>query len=189
VILQIVVWVLVGLFPISEIALSVLKRSKSSPARNQDRGSMALVWAGAGVGVTAAVAAQAVRSTRLAVSGPGLEVICIVLMVAGLFVRWWAIVVLGRYFTTNVTVQERQPVIRTGPYRFVRHPSYAGSLLAFAGLGVVMHNWLSIVVLLVPVTVALLNRIVVEERALLTTIGSPYADYCRKTRRLIPGVF
>jgi protein-S-isoprenylcysteine O-methyltransferase Ste14 len=56
-------------------------------------------------------------------------------------------------------------------------------------MGVVMHNWLSIVVLLVPVTLVMLNRIAVEERALLATIGAPYAEYCRQTRRLIPGVY
>jgi protein-S-isoprenylcysteine O-methyltransferase len=189
VVLNAVVWVLIVLFPVSEIALSVLKRSRSKQAGNQDRGSMALVWVGVAVGVAAAVAVQPVRATHLAVRGPLLEVICIVLMVGGLSIRWWAIAVLGRYFTTNVAVQEQQPVIRTGPYRFVRHPSYAGSLLAFAGLGVVMHNWLSIVVLLVPVTLVFLNRVAVEERALLATIGNPYAEYCRQTRRLIPGVY
>jgi protein-S-isoprenylcysteine O-methyltransferase len=187
VILMAIVWVLIVLFPVSEIALSVLKRSKATG--NQDRGSMVLVWVGIAVGVAAAMLAQTVRATHLAVSGPLLEVICIVLMVVGLSIRWWAIAVLGRYFTTNVAVQEQQPVIRTGPYRFVRHPSYVGSLLALAGLGVVMHNWLSIVVLLVPVTLVFLNRIAVEERALLATIGLPYAEYCGQTRRLIPGIY
>lgn len=188
-ILRVVVLALIVLFPVSEIALSVLKRSKSKPAGDQDRGSMALVWVGVAVGVAAAMVVQAVHATHLAVSGPVLEVIGIVLMVGGLSIRWWAIAVLGRYFTTDVAVQEQQPVIRTGPYRFVRHPSYTGSLLAFAGLGVVMHNWLSIIVLLIPVTLVLLNRIAVEERALLATIGAPYADYCLRTKRLIPGVF
>jgi protein-S-isoprenylcysteine O-methyltransferase len=184
-----IVIALIVLFPVSEIALSVFKRSRSKSAGNQDRGSMALVWVGVAVGVAAAMVVQAVRATHLAVSGPALEIIGIILMVGGLAIRWWAIAVLGRYFTTNVAVQEQQPVIRTGPYRLVRHPSYAGSLLAFAGLGVVMHNWLSIIVLLVPVTLVMLNRIAVEERALLATIGAPYAEYCRQTKRLIPGIF
>ena len=96
---------------------------------------------------------------------------------------------LGRYFTTDVAVQRQQPVIRTGPYRFVRHPSYAGALAAFVGIGVFMSDWLSIVCLLVPITLVFLNRIRVEERALLATLGAPYADYCARTKRLIPGVF
>jgi protein-S-isoprenylcysteine O-methyltransferase len=187
--LRAVVWVLVVLFPVSEIALSVLKRAKSKPAGDQDRGSMALVWVGVGVGVAAATVVQAVRATHLTVSGPALEVTGIILMVGGLSIRWWAIAALGRYFTTNVVVQEQQPVVRTGPYRLVRHPSYAGSLLVFAGVGTVMHNWLSIIVLLVPVTLVLLDRIVIEERALLATIGAPYAEYCKQTKRLIPGIF
>jgi protein-S-isoprenylcysteine O-methyltransferase len=184
-----VVIALIVLFPVSEIALSIFKRSRSKPAGDQDRGSMALVWFGVAVGVAAAMVVQSVRATHLAVSGPWLEIIGMILMVGGLSIRWWAIAVLGRYFTTDVAVHEQQPVIRSGPYRMVRHPSYAGALLAFAGMGVVMHNWLSIVVLLVPVTLVMLNRIAVEERALLATIGAPYAEYCRQTRRLIPGVF
>jgi protein-S-isoprenylcysteine O-methyltransferase Ste14 len=187
--LMVVVWVLIVLFPASEIALTVLKRSKSRPAGNQDRGSMAMVWVGVAVGVTAAMAAQSVRATHLYVRFPVLELVTLVLMVAGLSIRWWAIVVLGRYFTTNVAVHEQQPVMQSGPYRFVRHPSYVGALLAFAGIGIVMHNWLSILVLLVPVMLALLYRIAVEERALLATLGAPYAEYCRQTKRLIPGIF
>lgn len=51
-----------------------------------------------------------------------------------------------------------------------------------------MADWLSIVVLLVPVTLAFLNRIATEERVLLAALGAPYADYCSCTRRLIPGI-
>ena len=187
--LMVVVWVLIVLFPASEMALTLLKRSKSRPTGNQDRGSMALVWVGVAIGVIAAMAVQPVRATHLYVRFPVLELVTLVLLVAGLSIRWWAIAALGRYFTTDVVVREHQPVMRSGPYRLVRHPSYAGALLAFAGIGIIMHNWLSIVVLLVPVTSAFLYRITVEERALLATLGTPYAEYCRQTKRLIPGVF
>ena len=120
---------------------------------------------------------------------PGiLRLLALVLLVGGLSVRWWAILALGRYFTVDVAVQARQPVIQTGIYRFIRHPSYAGLLLAFAGLGVYFANWPSLVLLLVPILAAVANRIAKEEAALLAALGAPYAAYCARSKRLIPGL-
>lgn len=73
-------------------------------------------------------------------------------------------------------------------YRFVRHPSYAGLLLAFIGLGVFFANWLSIFGLLIPITFFVVRLVVREERALLTFLGAPYAAYCSRTKRFIPWV-
>ena len=57
----------------------------------------------------------------------------VVLFVAGLLLRWWAIIVLGRFFTVDVSIAEGHELIESGPYRFIRHPSYTGALLAFLG--------------------------------------------------------
>jgi len=61
-------------------------------------------------------------------------------------------------------------------------------LLAFLGLGVFFSNWLSILALVVPITLAILNRIRKEEAALLAALGDSYAIYCRRTKRILPGV-
>src|SRR5271166_2912124 len=52
------------------------------------------------------------------------------LMIIGMVLRIWSIVHLGKFFTVNVAIQEGQRVIQDGPYRFVRHPPYSGSILA-----------------------------------------------------------
>jgi protein-S-isoprenylcysteine O-methyltransferase Ste14 len=117
-----------------------------------------------------------------------LRLLALVLMAGGLTIRWSAILTLGRFFTVDVAIQPQQPVIQTGPYRFVRHPSYAGLLFSFVGLGVYFGSWLSLVVLLVPITAAVVNRILKEEAALLVALGAPYAEYCARTKRLIPGL-
>jgi protein-S-isoprenylcysteine O-methyltransferase len=180
--------VVVVLFPISEIALAVLKRATSATAQVEDRGSMRLLWVSIALGVGLAVAAQSLRMARL----PGplgiLRLLALVFMAGGLSIRWAAILALGRFFTVDVAIQPQQPVIQTGPYRFVRHPSYAGLLLSFVGLGVYFENWLSLAVLLVPITAAVVNRIVKEEAVLLAALGTPYAEYCARTKRLIPGL-
>jgi protein-S-isoprenylcysteine O-methyltransferase Ste14 len=178
--------VMVVLFPISEIALAVLKRATSATAQVEDRGSMRLLWASIALGVGLAVAAQSLAP----LPGPlgALRLLALVLMVGGLSIRWAAILTLGRFFTVDVAIQPQQPVIQTGPYRLVRHPSYSGLLLSFVALGVYFGSWLSLAVLLVPITAAVVNRIVKEEAVLLAALGTPYAEYCARTRRLIPGL-
>src|SRR6202043_1221299 len=89
---------------------------------------------------------------------------------AGVGLRWWSFRTLGRYFTIDVMTSADQPVITTGPYRIVRHPSYAGLLLIFAGIGIMSANWLSLAAMILLPLVGLLNRIRVEEAALMATL-------------------
>lgn len=186
--LAVVLWVVVALFPISEIALAALKRSKRGSAEARDQGSMRVLWIAITLGVGSAIAAQWVISARLHAPAHTVRLLALVLILAGLAVRWAAILTLGRLFTVDVAIQPNHSVVQTGPYRFVRHPSYSGLLLAFLGLGVFFGNWLSLVVLLVPILLAVISRVVNEERALLAALGAPYAEYCSRTKRLIPGV-
>lgn len=107
----------------------------------------------------------------------------------GIVLRWYSIIHLGRFFTVNVAIATDHQVIETGPYRFVRHPSYTGALLAFIGFGMVMRNWASILVISVPIALAFLYRINVEERALIQALGDRYGAYMTRTKRLIPFVY
>ena len=70
-----------------------------------------------------------------------------------------------------------------------RHPSYTGLMIAFLGLGVFFGNWLSIVGLLLPITLGVVNRVVKEERTLLDSLGPAYASYCARTKRFLPWLF
>jgi len=110
-------------------------------------------------------------------------------MVAGIVLRQWSVALLGKSFTVDVRVHEGQQVIDRGPYRFVRHPSYTGMLLTFAGIGLALGNWLSLAcVLLVPL-VGLVLRIRVEERTLLAELGEPYRRFAEGRARLVPHVW
>jgi protein-S-isoprenylcysteine O-methyltransferase Ste14 len=112
-----------------------------------------------------------------------------VLVAAGIALRAWAILTLGTSFSRAVRVEPDQPVVTNGPYRFVRHPSYTGLLLAFTGIGVIVWNALSIAALALVPTIGLVTRILVEERALRSTMGQRYEDYARGRPRLIPGIW
>jgi protein-S-isoprenylcysteine O-methyltransferase Ste14 len=110
-------------------------------------------------------------------------------MLAGVALRWYAIWVLGRYFTRDVATHPGQHVVTTGPYRWIRHPSYAGGLLTCFGVGLALTNWLSILAIMGPLGVGYLYRVRVEELALGRALGSEYLTYMRHTKRFIPGLF
>jgi len=110
------------------------------------------------------------------------------LILLGVAFRWYAIRTLGAYFTRDVAVSARQPVMQRGPYRYIRHPSYTGTFITMLGVGVATANWAGLLVLLVCVLAGHLYRVRIEERALAQTIGQPYIDYMRRTKRFIPGV-
>ena len=118
-----------------------------------------------------------------------LFVIGLVLMAAGVFVRQWAILTLGRFFTVDVRVHPDQTVVERGPYRWVRHPSYSGLLIFFVGLGLALNDWLSVIVLAILPAAGLIIRIRSEERALLTGLGEDYRRYAATRRRLFPGIW
>jgi protein-S-isoprenylcysteine O-methyltransferase len=181
-------WAVVLLFPISEVAMAFLKRSHRESAQSQDQGSMRLLWLAISAGIALAIMVQSVSSARLPGPWPISRFVALILLVGGLTVRWTAILTLGSLFTVDVAIHAAHTVVEKGPYRFVRHPSYTGLLLAVLGLGVFFGNWLCIIVLLVPVTLAVLNRVAKEEEALRGFLGPAYEGYCKRTRRFIPGV-
>ncbi len=181
-------WIVVVLFPVSEITLAIVKRADAKSAHTEDRGSLRVLWLAIAFGVTLAVVSQWVVFARLPFHGGLFRLAALILLLGGLVIRWVSIVTLGRLFTVDVAIQQGHALVERGLYRFVRHPSYSGLLLAFLGLGLVFRNWLSLVVLMVPITLAVINRIAKEERALLQALGPPYAAYCARTKRLIPGV-
>ncbi|GGC65263.1 methyltransferase family protein [Undibacterium terreum] len=113
--------------------------------------------------------------------------VCLFLL--GLIVRWASIIHLGRFFTVDVAIAAGHTVVDTGPYRYIRHPSYTGLMLQFLGIGICSGNILALLTLMTPIFLVLRYRIYIEEAALSEGLGMAYADYMRKTRRLIPFVY
>lgn len=176
------------LFGVLELFVSSTKRSTAA-AHRSDRGSLeVLSIVTIGSILLAFYAAIAAPSGGFVLAKP-LYLLALALYCAGLALRWYAIIHLGRFFTVDVAIAEGHRVIDTGPYRFVRHPSYAGALLAFAGLGLLTGNAFSLALFLVPIAGAYLYRIRIEEAALRQGIGEAYVAYSARTARLVPGVF
>jgi protein-S-isoprenylcysteine O-methyltransferase len=111
------------------------------------------------------------------------------IIASGIGIRIWAIRHLGRFFTVDVGIQPGHRVVQDGPFRFVRHPSYSGSLLALAGIGCLTLNWLGLILIITCTSLAYALRIPVEEKALLAQFGPQYAEYTARTKRLIPWIY
>jgi protein-S-isoprenylcysteine O-methyltransferase len=174
---------------LSELALVWRRRASRAPSTRLDRGSHVLLWA---VIVGSIIAANFAGFSNV---GPRLLPVLpwrwfgAGLFVTGTALRWWAILHLGRFFSVDVAIASDHRVVETGPFRFVRHPSYTGLLLQCVGLGVVLGTILSVFVITLPTFFVLFHRIRVEERVLLANFGNVYAAYTRRTKRLLPGVF
>ncbi len=173
---------------ISELLLNITRRSRGTGVR-QDRSTLRMLWvvilgtAAAGV-IVASRCRFAALPDREIWRGCGL-----LLFLLGIGLRWWAIVTLGRFFTVDVQIEPDHELVERGPFAVVRHPSYSGLILAFVGFALSLANWIAFVVILVPISAALIRRINVEEQALTAALGDRYRDYMRRTRRLLPGVY
>jgi protein-S-isoprenylcysteine O-methyltransferase Ste14 len=177
------------LWPLAEVLLAVTSRARRGSAKGRDRGSLILLFVSISVGIAAANVLNRVLATRIPVPLAWLLGLALILLLSGLAVRLTAIIMLGRFFSSAVTIQDQHRIVSTGMYRRVRHPSYSGLLLAVIGIACSYGNWLSLAGLVVPTTAAVLYRIHVEERAMMEAFGQEYADYRSRTRRLIPGIY
>ena len=153
-----------------------------------DAGSLRLIWIVVGASIAAAffIARAFPQGTLRDVDSA--RVVGIAIFILGAALRWYAIFYLGRYFTVDVRVAEHQHVVDTGPYRFIRHPSYTGAFLQFFALALCIGNVWSML-MLVPIVLVFSYRIRVEELALERGLGEAYARYRRRTKRLIPFVY
>jgi protein-S-isoprenylcysteine O-methyltransferase len=182
-------WELGLIYLVSEVLLTLTRRSRSKTGTKQDRSTLGMIWLVITVSVMAGVfVAQNFRAGALP-HGRMFASVGVVLFVAGLILRWWAIITLGRFFTVDVTIEKDHDLVERGPFLIVRHPSYSGVLLAFVGLGLSTGNWAALLVILIPIGAAFIRRMNVEEDALSRALGPRYAEYMKRTKRLVPFVY
>jgi protein-S-isoprenylcysteine O-methyltransferase Ste14 len=117
-------------------------------------------------------------------------------LVLGVLLAWCGILIrlvakraLGRFFVGAVVIQDDHCVVTDGPYAVVRHPGYAGSIVAFVGLGLATANVLSILIFTGVSLLVFVRTIKVEEAALTAALGQSYVDYANGRARIVPGVW
>ncbi len=112
----------------------------------------------------------------------------LLLVLAGWIVRNWAVGTLGLLHSRLVTIQAGHELIDAGPYRRLRHPSYLGLILIFAGSPMVLGTWFPLLAL-PGVFVAIKWRMDAEEELLQDHFGEAYKTYCAGKWRLLPYVY
>jgi protein-S-isoprenylcysteine O-methyltransferase Ste14 len=181
--------VVIGIWALLEVWIRLRSRLNRRGVR-LERGSLLVVIGAIYAGVAGGfLLAEKVHSAAIAEGRWPLFVVGMVLICAGIAIRQWAVALLGELFTIDVRVHPGQTVVERGPYRWVRHPSYAGLILTFVGIGLALGNWAALIVLAVLPTLGLVVRIRFEERALLDGLGEPYRRFAASRPHLFPGLW
>lgn len=124
---------------------------------------------------------------RMLPGGPATHWIGAAVVAAGLAFTVWARVHLGKNWSGTVTVKSDHELIRSGPYRFVRHPIYSGALLAVAGTAIARGEWRGLLAVLI-LFATLWWKLQLEERWMGEAFGEDYAKYRSEVSALIPFV-
>jgi protein-S-isoprenylcysteine O-methyltransferase Ste14 len=178
-----------------EVGLILRDRERGTGSTASDHGTRVLIMATIVGAIAAAQLLAAVLNgiPVLLVPGSGTSGwqlnAGLAVMWIGLLLRVWAIAILGSAFRTTVEVHAGQKVVDKGPYHWIRHPSYTGLLLLVAGFGFTQGNWISFAVTVLAPWAVIARRVRVEEEVLLANMGSAYAAYQKRSKRLIPGIW
>jgi protein-S-isoprenylcysteine O-methyltransferase Ste14 len=163
---------------------------RSSGGESADRGTKRLLIWSTALGLTACLLiAINVPALRFGANTWTTLITGIAVAWLGVLLRIWAVWSLGRFFQREVMIQQDHLVWQDGPYRWLRHPAYAGSLISYFGYGLAIGSWVGALVFVATVAAAYVPRIRVEEAELTRALGESYRDYARATARLVPGVW
>jgi len=173
---------------LSELLLNRLLHSKTTDQPNKDERSLSVIWITVVVSIVAAV--YIALHDYLPIGDPAvIAYLGLFLLLAGIVLRLIVVRSLGAFFTVDVTIRQEHALKTDGFYRYLRHPSYAASLLSFIGFGLSLNNWLSLLLIFVAVMIVFIRRIEVEEKVLVGHFGAAYMDYQKRTNRLIPFIY
>lgn len=194
VIFEVVNFTILGAFLVSELSINVFRRGgQASPAASKGRISNGVITTVALpsllLGIAIGFLAKFLDIRWLFTPNYYISALGLLLILIGIIIRWSAILELRKFFTVDVKILADHKLIRSGLFKYVRHPSYFGLLISVLGLGVTMVNWLSTLVMLVPHIVIIVMRINEEESALEERFGSDYRAYRQETKRLVPLIY
>jgi len=176
------------LWMFSEVYYAVSLRSGNKDQKGKDHSSFVILWVVIPLSIFFSISAKGMFSLSL-FDSDWISWIGILFLFTGIVMRFFIIRNLGKYFTVDVTIRNDHKIKTDGFYKYIRHPSYAFSMLTFLGLGLALNNWISLAISLIPPFFAFSYRIFVEEKALTEQFGEEYENYKKNTKKLIPFIY
>jgi protein-S-isoprenylcysteine O-methyltransferase Ste14 len=176
------------LYGFFEVFMNLRQRSKSKVTTSSDKSSLWWLYGLITLGYALSFSIGATRIGRIYYWNTFFA-IGMALFVIGFIIRIHSLLTLKQYFTYSVAKVENYKIIETGLYKFIRHPGYLGQLIIFIGISTAISNWISILVMMIPIILGYLYRIKVEERFMLEQLGGDYLNYQERTKRLIPMIY
>lgn len=187
--LKIIILITVSyLYGFFEIFMNLRQRNKNKGTTASDQNSLWWLYGLITVGNSLAFTIGATKIGRI-YHWNAFFVTGMTLFALGLSIRIHSILTLRRFFNYTVTRVEGQRIIETGLYKFIRHPGYLGQIIIFLGISCAISNWLSILLMMIPVILGYIKRIKIEERFMQEQFGEEYVNYERRTERLIPFIY
>ncbi len=121
------------------------------------------------------------RTINLWISGMGVGIVAI-----RIWLKWWAMLTLGEYWSVHIEIRESHKLIKYGPYRYLRHPAYLSNLMAYLGIPLIANAYYTLIGVFLIYLPFNLIRLHLEEKELMRKFGEEYEDYRRKVPALLP---
>ncbi|MDP9958758.1 methyltransferase family protein [Chryseobacterium lathyri] len=173
---------------LTEILYKNILKSGKEDKKDKDKSTLNILWMAIPFSIAASVTVSYMTEFPIT-EGVWVLYAGEAFILLGIIFRFIIIRSLGRYFTVDVTIKQDHKIKKEGFYKYLRHPSYAFSLLTSLGLGLYLNNWASLVLAFLPPFIAFTYRIKVEEQALIEQFGEEYIEYRKKTKKLIPFIY
>lgn len=173
------------LYGFFELFLNLRQRSKIKVTTSSDKGSLWLLYGLITLGYALSFSIGATKIGRM-YPWNIFFAIGMALVVIGFIIRIHSILTLRQYFTYSVAKVENHKLIETGLYKFIRHPGYLGQLMIFLGISISVSNWLSILLMMMPISIGYLYRVRIEEKFMSEQLGEDYLIYQEHTKKIIP---
>jgi protein-S-isoprenylcysteine O-methyltransferase Ste14 len=169
--------------------IALFSSGNLSSGEREDRGNRWVLAAFGVIGLLMAyIPAYTDRIEFWTLDGDAVRWLGVILFAVGGALRIWPVFVLGHRFSGLVAIQPGHTLVTSGVYGVIRHPSYLGLLINSLGWALAFRSGVG--VLLTALTIPpLVARMRAEETLLRTQFGGEYDAYCRRTSRLIPGIY
>jgi protein-S-isoprenylcysteine O-methyltransferase Ste14 len=118
-----------------------------------------------------------------------MELAGLVIILIGLLLRVWTRLTIGGMYSGYLRIKVGHVLVTGGPYRFVRHPGYAGFVIMALGLALGYSSLIGLIAIPLFLIPGLAYRMRAEERLLSEVFRDDYWAYARRAEKLIPGIW